>query len=124
MAADKKPAELNLSEKEMESWFGMLDDASKAEVMKTKISTDATTEQIRIKETEQSRRQIETDDDATAYKALIRGLAIAAFVIACLCATCVGYNKYDNQKTVDIERIHAEHPGMVAPAASSAAPSK
>lgn len=102
---------------------GLTDDTAKVDFMKAKVAADAATEQCRIKETEQTRRQVETDDDAVTAKAVIRGIALAAVIIACLCATCVGYNRIDAAKTVDIERVHAEH-GIVtpppAPAASAA----
>jgi hypothetical protein len=104
---------------------GLTDDTAKVDFMKAKVAADAATEQCRIKETETTRRQVETDDDAVGARAIIRGIALAAVIIACLCATCVGYNKIDAQKAVDIERVHAEH-GIVTPppppASASAAP--
>ena len=123
--------DLDVSNKEMESWFGMLDDASKADVMKAKIAADAATEQCRIKETEQSRRQTETDDDFLVTRTWTRIIGLIAIgastiVIAVNMNSCVVSHNELAAKT-EQARIEAEHPHpcpacQACPTAQAAAP--
>jgi len=94
-----------LSDKEMESWFGMLDDASKAEVMKAKIAADAATEQCRIKETEQSRRTTETDDDFLITRTWTRIIGtVAGAIVLGLCCNFLS-NCSNDRKEAEIYRL-------------------
>ena len=99
------------TEKEMESWFGMLDDASKAEVMKAKIAADAEVAKAEITSTEYQ--------TATTISRVSRWLVLIAVVWLSSCtAMCVS----DKWETVQTERIHAEHPAPPPlPSASAAA---
>lgn len=121
MAADKKPADLDVSTKEMESWFGMLDDTSKAEVMKAKIAADAATEQARIKETAETERTKAKDSDFTTAFFTARGF-LAGFALLAVASICITTcNMAESCSKANIARVQAEHPAPT-PTVQAAAP--
>lgn len=121
MASDKKPADLDVSTKEMESWFGMLDDTSKAEVMKAKIAADAATEQARIKETAETERTKAKDSDFTTAFFTARGF-LAGFALLAVCTICITWcNVSDQHSKVDLARVQATQPAP-PPTVQAAAP--
>src|SRR5271166_285691 len=113
-----------MSKQSDEDWLkGVTDDTAKVDYLKARVAAEAATEQKRIEELEETRRaNIQTD----GYH-IVRGFWVMAVLAAIGMGTCLGYKHIDSKKTIELERIQAEHPRPAAPpatlpAAASAAP--
>jgi len=111
VAKDNKPADLAPTEREMESWFGMLDDASKADVMKAKIAADAEVEKAKVN----------SDSWQLGFQ-MSKLLPWVAIVIVALFSSCTAMCISSNNKDVAQSKIAAEHPTLASPPAASATP--
>jgi len=111
LSTKKKSAGPIPSEKEMESWFGMLDDASKAEVMKAKIAADADVQKAEYASTE--------FQQGVVISKIARW---AAIVLCCAMSTCASTCVADKWQQVAVERIHYEHPDLSKACPTAVAP--
>lgn len=76
---------------ELDSWLAVMDDVSRADVLKVKIAEDAKTERTRI-EQEAKVKQLTLNSAGHHWVRIVWACTV---VTALLCATCVGYKKLD-----------------------------